>query len=172
MATIPFIGRKEELAELSLLLHKKTASLAVIRGRRRIGKSRLVEEFARGMRLLSFLALHLPQTTAQSQRDEFARQIEENLNIRGIKGDDWGDLFTFLAKQTTQGRCIIFLDEITWMGSHDHTFLGKLKIVWDLYFSKNPELILIMCGSVSAWIEKNIISSTQFFWKNQSKDTP
>lgn len=164
MATIPFIGRKEELKELSLLVQKKTASLVVIHGKKRIGKSRLVEEFAKGMRLLSFSGLApTPQTTAQSQRDEFARQLEENLHIRGIKGDDWGDLFTFLAKQTTEGRCIIFLDELTWMGSHDHTFLGKLKIVWDLHFSKNPELILILCGSVSAWIEKNIISSTGFF---------
>src|SRR5262249_37677597 len=33
---------------------------------------------------------------------------------------------------------------------------------WDIYFKKNPELILILCGSISAWIEKNILSSTGF----------
>jgi hypothetical protein len=48
------------------------------------------------------------------------------------------------------------------MGSLDPTFLGKLKNAWDLQFSNNSKLILILCGSVSSWIEKNIIKSTGF----------
>ncbi|MBY0282087.1 MAG: hypothetical protein K2W94_08045 [Alphaproteobacteria bacterium] len=42
-----FVGRKEEIQKLDFLLAKKKASLVVIRGRRRIGKSRLVEEFSK-----------------------------------------------------------------------------------------------------------------------------
>ena len=57
---IPFVGRKAELENLSQLTKKKVASLAVIKGRRRIGKSRLVEEFARGKKFYSFSGL-LPQ---------------------------------------------------------------------------------------------------------------
>ncbi len=41
-------------------------------------------------------------------------------------------------------------------------FLGKLKTAWDLYFKNNPQLILILCGSISSWIEENILSSTGF----------
>lgn len=48
------------------------------------------------------------------------------------------------------------------MGSKDPTFLGKLKTAWDQSFKKNPELIMILCGSMSSWIERNIISSTGF----------
>jgi len=48
------------------------------------------------------------------------------------------------------------------MGSKDSIFLSKLKIVWDQYFQKNPYLILILCGSLSFWIEKNIVNSTGF----------
>ena len=40
-----FIGRKKELESLNLLLKKKSASIVVIRGRRRVGKSRLIKEF-------------------------------------------------------------------------------------------------------------------------------
>lgn len=58
---------------------------------------------------------------------------------------------------------IILFDEISWMGSKDPTFLGKLKNAWDIKFKQNPDLILILCGSVSTWIEKNIIKSTGFF---------
>lgn len=44
----------------------------------------------------------------------------------------------------------------------DPAFLGKLKNAWDLYLKKNDQLILILCGSVSTWIEKNILNSTGF----------
>lgn len=47
MTTAPFIGRKNELNDLKLLLKKKTSSLVVIQGRRRIGKSRLIQEFGK-----------------------------------------------------------------------------------------------------------------------------
>ena len=40
-----FYGRQQELNKLTLLTKKRTASLAVIKGRRRIGKSRLIEQF-------------------------------------------------------------------------------------------------------------------------------
>lgn len=38
----------------------------------------------------------------------------------------------------------------------------ELKNAWDLHFSGNPDLILILCGSVSSWIEENILRSTGF----------
>jgi hypothetical protein len=57
---------------------------------------------------------------------------------------------------------IVLFDEISWMGSKDPDFLGKLKNAWDLYFKKNPKLIFILCGSVSSWIDKNILSHTGF----------
>lgn len=75
---------------------------------------------------------------------------------------DWGDLFWQLSKKTAKGRVLIVFDEITWMGSTDSDFLGKLKNAWDLYFKKNDQLILALCGSISAWIEKNTLSSTGF----------
>jgi len=76
--------------------------------------------------------------------------------------NDWGHLLTSVARHCNEGRCLIVLDEVTWMGSKDPTFLGKLKNAWDLYFKKNPKLILIVSGSNSAWIEKNLLSSTGF----------
>ena len=73
-----FIGRVKELDILNRLASKKSSSLVVIRGRRRIGKSRLVDEFARNDRFLRFSGL--PQEgsiTAQDQRNEFCRQLEK-----------------------------------------------------------------------------------------------
>ncbi|MBL8676562.1 MAG: ATPase, partial [Alphaproteobacteria bacterium] len=110
-------------------------------------------------------------TTAQSQRDEFAQQLALQSDLPEVKVDDWSKLFLLLAKEVKKGRVIILFDEISWMGSKDPDFLGKLKNAWDLHFKNNPKLILILCGSVSSWIEKNIISSTGFFGRISLKLT-
>ena len=49
MRNTPFIGRETEMERLKGLLNKKSASLIVARGRRRIGKSRLLAEFGKGL---------------------------------------------------------------------------------------------------------------------------
>ena len=157
-----FIGREAEMARLKDLLGTRSASLIVVRGRRRIGKSRLLAEFGKGMRSLYFSGIPPGQkATAQAQRDEFAYQLER-AGLPGIKPDDWGNLFWHLSKHTGEGRVLIVFDEISWMGGKDPNFLGKLKTAWDMYFSKNPQLILALCGSISSWIEENILSSTGF----------
>lgn len=163
MLKTTFIGRKKELKDLNLLLSKKSASLAVMRGRRRIGKSRLIEEFAKDKKFIRFSGIPPTENvTAQSQRNVFAHQLGQQLGIPGLSASDWADLFTLLANQTKEGRVILLLDEISWMGSKDPTFLGKLKNAWDIEFKRNPELILVLCGSVSTWIQQNIIKSTGF----------
>ncbi len=164
MPETPFIGRKKELDELNLLLSKKSASLIVVRGRRRIGKSRLIEEFSKDKKFIRFSGIPPTENiTAQSQRDVFAKQLGQQFGLPGLAATDWADLFTLLANQTKEGRVIVLFDEISWMGSKDPTFLGKLKNAWDIEFKKNPEFILVLCGSVSTWIQQNIIKSTGFF---------
>ena len=158
-----FIGRKKELAQLNLLLQKKTASLIVVKGRRRIGKSRLIQEFGKKFSMLTFSGVPpTEKTTLADQLKEFGWQLGKVLKQPAFNDNDWNDLFLRLANHTRKGRMIILFDEISWMGSKDPNFLGKLKNAWDLEFKKNPQLILILCGSVSVWIDKNIIQSTGF----------
>ena len=169
-----FIGRKKELKLLNDLLEKKISSLVVIKGRRRIGKSRLIQEFAKGNNFFAFSGLPpLKQTTQQSQRNEFTKQLSLQTNYPEVQVDDWNKIFLLLNKeiQNQKNRIIVLLDEISWMGSKDPDFLGKLKNAWDNHFKKNSKLILILCGSVSSWIEKNIISSTGFFGRITLKIT-
>ncbi|MEI8321445.1 MAG: ATP-binding protein [Alphaproteobacteria bacterium] len=159
-----FIGRKRELEILQGLLLKQTASLVVIKGRRRIGKSRLIKEFGENNKPYYIFSGIPPtiHTTKQSQIAEFVRQMREHFHSPNIQFNDWGDVFHFLADKVKKGKTIVVFDEISWIGSKDLDFLGKLKNAWDLHFKENDKLILILCGSVSAWIERNILSSTGF----------
>lgn len=159
----PFYGRLYELSLLHEEMKKKTSSLVVIHGRRRIGKSRLIEEFSKKINTAYFSGMPPSvQVTTQSQKNEFSRQFSRTFNAPVVKNEDWGELFWMLSRETRSGKWLIVLDEISWMGSKDSDFLGKLKNAWDLQFSKNPNLMLILCGSVSSWIEKNILSNTGF----------
>ena len=157
-----FIGRKEDLNALKALKSKKSASFVVVKGRRRIGKSRLIKEFAKDYTNYSFSGFP-PNTgtTLDFERKTFALQLEKIFGVP-VRYDSWYELFIFLSQQTQNQDAVILLDEISWMGSKDPHFLGALKTAWDEYFKQNAKLVLIVCGSVSSWIEQNILSSTGF----------
>lgn len=161
---IMFIGRKQELASLNKLLEKDTASLVVLKGRRRVGKSKLIEEFAKKTHFIR-ISGYAPNkdTTAQNQRDTFGSQLSKYIGLPNMTSTDWTDLFILLAKSIpTKKKVTVLLDEISWLGSKDKGFTAKLKDAWDYHFSKHNNLILVLCGSVSSWIEKEIIQSTAF----------
>lgn len=159
-----FIGRDKELTQLEGLLRKDIASLIVVKGRRRIGKSRLLQEFAKRFTHFYEFSGLAPEknVTATDQRETFAQQIASQLGIPRPRSEDWADLFATLAHHTRKGQILILLDEISWIGADDSTFLGKLKIAWDTQFKKNSRVVLALCGSVSSWIDDNILSSTGF----------
>jgi AAA+ ATPase superfamily predicted ATPase len=167
-----FIGRKRELSILQGLTQKTTASLVVIKGRRRIGKSRLIQEFSKNFKTYIFSGIPLtPATTKESQIKEFVRQMRPMFNLPDINFTDWGDVFWFLGDKLKNRRKILVLDEISWIGSKDPDFLGKLKNFWDLQLKNNDKLMLILCGSVSSWIDKNILQSTGFVGRISSTIT-
>ncbi len=162
----PFVGRDLELVKLKELARLGVASLVVIKGRRRVGKSRLATEFA--SRLSGYRSVLLTgmapdrKITAAEEREDFALQLSRALGMPPPRADNWNTLLWALADRTANGRWVVILDEINWLGAHDATFLGKLKSTWDLHFSKNDKLILILSGSLTGWIERNILRSTGF----------
>lgn len=158
-----FIGRKRELELLNGLTQKRSASLVVINGRRRIGKSRLIEEFGKKFKTFTFSGVPpTSETTKQSEIDVFAKQMSHVLGLPEFRFTDWWDVFCFLEDYVKTGKILVVFDEISWIGSKDPDFLGKIKNFWDMKLKRNDKLIFIMCGSVSAWIERNILRSTGF----------
>ena len=98
----PFIGRAKELKRLAELSQRKSASLVVIKGRRRIGKSRLAEEFAKSKRFMPFTGLApLEPVSAQDQRNVFARQLAMHMQLPPMTFLDWGDAFQHVSHYLT-----------------------------------------------------------------------
>lgn len=160
----PFVGRDTELKRLQDLSRSGRACLVVLKGRRRIGKSRLAEEFGKGKEFLPFSGLAPAKgITAQDQRDAFARQLATLFHLPSFTFADWSDGFAHLARHLKGKPTVILFDEISWMGAKDPTFASKLKVWWDLVLQNHASVVLILCGSISTWIDKNIINSTAFF---------
>lgn len=123
-----------------------------------------MEEFGRDFdRCYSFVGL-IPDehTTAKQQLEEFSRQIAREFKTAFAHYQDWSDALFAIGERVQSGKILLFFDEISWMGSEDPTFLGKIKNFWDTQLKKNDRLIFVVCGSAASWIEKNILANTGF----------
>lgn len=164
-----FVGREKEIGSLMSLWDKSISSLVTCRGRRRIGKSSLIEEFARRS-ADTFIVLEgiAPRKglSDRQQRTHFCEQLSVYAHKR-VRAANWLAAFQALDEAIpSAGRTVVLLDEISWMGAYNPDFAGILKIAWDRFFSKHERLVVVFCGSVSAWIAQNILNSTGFVGRN------
>ena len=163
-----FFGRQEIIEDLCALWGKRTSSLVTCRGRRRIGKSTLIERFAEksGARFIKIEGLRpSAKMTNADQLKNFCNQLAVQTSAERTVAENWLNAFIRLDREiaTDARRTVVLLDEVSWMAFDDHTFSGTLKIAWDNYFKKHPKLIFVVCGSVSTWIRREIIDDGAFF---------
>lgn len=162
-----FVGRAWELEKLREFSQRNQAGLVVCHGRRRIGKSTLIEQFSLHHCLESkFIELYglAPRENLEnkSQLDHFGELLGLCFELPPFNFSNWNMAFDTLASLTQKERTIILLDEISWMADQDKDFAGKLKGAWDTKFKKNDRLILFLCGSVTTWIDENILQDKGF----------
>ncbi len=158
-----FVGREYEMKLLKDFRRRRTAGLVVCRGRRRIGKSTLIEEFGKGKRFYEFYGLAPREgITNADQLRHFGELMGTAFGVPAMRFDNWHEALSALAGLTSEREAIILLDEISWMACKDKDFAGKLKGVWDTKFKQNDRLILILCGSVTSWIDDNILNDKGF----------
>ena len=163
-----FVGRKDILEDLESLWRKRTSSLVACRGRRRIGKSTLFREFARRSAEVYIEIEGLPPTderkmTNQDEIDHFMESLDLATGCGFRKIERWLQAFAALDGQIDDAkRTVVLLDEISWMGRFDPLFPAVLWKAWETMFHRHENLIVVICGSVSSWIQKNILGSTGF----------
>ncbi|MBQ7188018.1 MAG: helix-turn-helix domain-containing protein [Kiritimatiellae bacterium] len=161
-----FIGRTEYLDDLCSLWKKRAPSFVACRGRRRIGKSTLFREFAKRTAQDYIEIEGLPPSKFmdnQQQLDGFMEALASQTGMPCGKVDNWYAAFHWLDRAIDdRKRTVVLLDEISWMGSFDKNFPGRLRSAWETFFHRHEKLILVICGSASAWIKENILDNTGF----------
>lgn len=152
-----FIGRKEELKELGKVIENPGGRIAVIYGRRRIGKSCLIEQACSGSRVFRFEGLENEGMNAQLK--SFVMQLSAQTGESHDPVASWQDAFFLLHRVMGPKKGVIVLDEFQWMANYRSKLVSELKMVWDGYLSKRPGATLILCGSIASFMINKVIKS-------------
>lgn len=162
-----FVGRAAELGRLSAMLgrvgdrDRDLPGIAVLlRGRRRVGKSRLAEVFCErsGLPYVFFQASQGASSSAG--REAFAEAVrwsglpDRDLFAEGTRWPSWSALLRQLAAVLPADRpSIVVIDELPWLLESDPALEGELQTAWDRSLSRKP-VLLILIGSDLAMMEK------------------
>jgi uncharacterized protein len=161
-----FHGRQEYVDHFLELFRKPKAAFVVIQGRRRIGKSAFIKHCGRKYadHFLQFEGLAPREGIgAKEQLAEFSAQLSAQTQLPKLTLESWKQAFQVLAHAIPeQKKTVVLLDEISWMAIGEKDFAGHLKIAWDNLLSVRRNLVVVICGSVSSWIEANILNSSGF----------
>ena len=160
-----FIGREKELNKLKEFQKRETAGLIVCRGRRRIGKSTLIQEFSKKSKFINIYGLPPRDNLSnESQLKHFGELLALSFKLPEFHFLNWNEALSTLAHLVSKekGKKVVLLDEISWMASKDKDFPGKLKGIWDTKFKSINNLVLVLCGSVTSWIDTNILEDKGF----------
>lgn len=159
------VGREEELKTLTQLEKSQKAELLVLYGRRRIGKSSLVQHFCKGKNALLFEAIEGASTKAQIEHFtvQLRSQIRDPL-LEGVEFSDWNALFGYLTLylERQKGKVILFFDELQWQAAGQTKLVGLLKYVWDNHWKKHAPF-LILCGSIGSFMVRNVLRSKALY---------
>ena len=168
MAKAPpqFFGRAVELELLERAYASARSKLVVLHGRRRIGKSRLVQHFARGRPALLFEALEGERTPEQLEHfiATLRRQSRDPL-LDSARFRTWDDAFTFLTERVLAGqrsKLILFFDEFPWMAAGRRKLVSLLKYFWDNHW-RDVNILLVVCGSISSFMVDRVVRSRALY---------
>ncbi|WP_409493937.1 ATP-binding protein [Amycolatopsis sp. cmx-11-12] len=157
-----FQGRTNDLALLDRQLRLVRDGIAttpgqavIVTGRRRVGKSRLVQEFCdrSGAPYVVFQASRGRNPAAE--RADFTTSLAQSALpgadlVAGAAGTDWNQALRALAVAVPEREpSVVVLDEVSWLVEQDSEFEGALQTVWDRYLSSKPVLLLLVGSDLS-----------------------
>ena len=160
------VGRNEELRELERCERSNKSELVCVYGRRRVGKTFLVERtFAN---YFAFRATGVESGNTRTQLKSFHQRLTEaGDRERRIPGN-WFEAFSRLERvlsaedinRSVHGKKIVFFDEFPWFATARSDFLEAFGEFWNRCGIVGGDYLFIICGSATSWIIKNILEDT------------
>ena len=162
------IGREKEVEKLQNLYLSNKAELVALYGRRRVGKTFLINEVFKD----KFFFKHAGLALNEEDNNKTATQLEHfasSLALYGIKVErkieDWFDAFFNLTKYIMQcdrsTKKVIFIDELPWLDTKGSNFISAFEGFWNGFGCSRDDLLVIVCGSATSWIENELINNTR-----------
>lgn len=158
------VGRKKERKELEELLFSGRSELVAIYGRRRVGKTFLVDEVLG--QYITFRHAGLSPVEKNGLKIQL-KQFYYSLLTQGFSGDkcpnSWLEAFFFLEKflqeRDNGGRQVVFIDELPWMDTPRSGFISAFEGFWNNWACHRKNVMVVICGSASSWIKDKLLNN-------------
>lgn len=164
----PFVGRLHEWQLLQKEYEKPQASLIIVYGRRRVGKTRLITEFYQDKNLWRFDGIEGAPKSKQIRNilHQLSELTGDNL-YRSLHCTDWLDLFKILdraIRSSGQRRPVtLFFDELPYMANRQSAVVSDLKWAWDNLWQHQRDFTLVLCGSIASFMVKKVVKSSALY---------
>lgn len=160
---VRFVGRTAELDAFGRFLAKPNPAVAVVYGRRRIGKSLLIQQALADRPALIFEGLE--DRPKKEQISAFLFQLArltQDADV-GTSPRNWRDALVRLVPVLERQPACLVLDEFQWLANYRRELVSDLKLVWERYLAKIPGVKLILCGSIASFMTTKVVRSSALY---------
>ncbi|HTL10229.1 MAG TPA: ATP-binding protein [Chitinophagaceae bacterium] len=158
------IGRENEIALLNSLVKSSSAELLAMYGRRRVGKTFLVYSYFQDQLVFELTGIKNGSLKEQLQLFSLAMQKATGSTLALKPPLNWIEAFDALARylstKKNNGKSVVFLDELPWLDGRKSGFLAAFEHFWNSWASRQPHLLVVVCGSAASWMIRNITQAT------------
>ena len=167
-----FIDREREVEFLRDRYSSGTAELIILYGRRRIGKTYLLQRF-----LSEVKGLYLLAEESETILEDFSEKMADYFGDPVLKVNpfqNWRAFFTYLAEKSGE-RLVVVIDEVQYMAKAHKDFLSVLQKYWNMSLSET-KIMLILCGSLVSFMEGVLSAKSPLYgrrtgaWKVEEMD--
>lgn len=151
-----FIGRERELNSLEELYSQPGFGMTVIYGRRRIGKSTLINEFIKDKKAVFYTATKVGK---ERNLELFSQQVISTLepSLVGVTFPSLEAVFDFISSRLSDEKLILVIDELPFWAQDDRALLSVMQKYIDTSWS-DKNLMIILCGSSLSFMENKVLS--------------
>lgn len=165
-----FIGRTGEIKRLIQIGESAGAEILVVYGRRRVGKTELIEQAFAKRNLVKFEGLEGGSKQHQIKQVLYQlSQYAQDIYIAKLELTTWVEVFDLLADKFAQGIWTLYFEELQWLANYEPELISALKYVWDNRFRHNLQLKIILCGSSPSFMINKVLHSKALYNRSMNE---
>ena len=156
------IGREQEMAALQRSMDSDRSEFVIVYGRRRVGKTFLVDNFFHYEYDFSFVGGH--RLSKPKQLRNFAKAMKKYAHLlQQPKYASWDDAFDALEEYIEglpeEKRKIIFIDEMPWIDTPQSEFIDALETFWNGWAARRQDIVFVASGSSTSWMVDKLVEN-------------
>lgn len=166
------IGRENEIKRLDRAMSENEAQFIIVYGRRRVGKTFLINEYFHNAFAFKFTGSE--NQTNKEQLKNFTLELSAIAKSKYASFKDWTEAFFALRSyldtrlQEKNDKQVVFFDELPWMDKQNSGFLPAFEWFWNSWGASQKNLVFIVCGSAASWMVEKLDENKGGFFNRQT----